>query len=68
MQRFIWCPILCGGVTKDSVPLDEWMETEHKISALKNSFRSMTTDKAIAQWTIDALVEQGQVHHLRARI
>ncbi len=24
-----------GGITKDSVPLDEWMETEHKISALK---------------------------------
>jgi isochorismate synthase len=24
-----------GGITKDSVPLDEWMETEYKISALK---------------------------------
>jgi isochorismate synthase len=24
-----------GGITKDSVPLDEWMETQHKISALK---------------------------------
>lgn len=25
-----------GGITKDSVPLNEWMETEHKISALKD--------------------------------
>ena len=26
-----------GGITKDSVPLNEWKETEHKISALKDS-------------------------------
>lgn len=26
-----------GGITKDSVPLSEWKETEHKISALKDS-------------------------------
>lgn len=26
-----------GGITKDSVPLSEWMETEHKISALKDA-------------------------------
>lgn len=26
-----------GGITKDSVPLSEWNETEHKISALKDS-------------------------------
>lgn len=25
-----------GGITKDSVPLNEWMETEYKISALKD--------------------------------
>jgi isochorismate synthase len=26
-----------GGITKDSVPLNEWMETEYKISALKDA-------------------------------
>ena len=28
-----------GGITKDSVPLNEWMETEYKISALKDAVR-----------------------------
>jgi len=28
-----------GGITKDSVPLNEWLETEYKISALKDAVR-----------------------------
>ena len=28
-----------GGITKDSVPLNEWMETEYKISALKDAVK-----------------------------
>ena len=28
-----------GGITKDSVPLNEWMETEYKIAALKDAVK-----------------------------
>lgn len=31
------CFFAGGGITKDSVPLSEWMETEYKISALKDA-------------------------------